>query len=66
MLIQPDFEVQNEGSIYLLRPLTDNASNWIANHIPDDAQTWGQSIIIEHRYIADIVNGIIDDGLEVI
>ena len=62
---QEDFEVQNEGSIFLLRPCTLAARAWIAVHIPADAQYFGDAVVVEHRYILDIVDGIIADGLRV-
>lgn len=61
----PDFSVETHGSIFLLRPLSDAACDWIAEHIPEDAQFFGDAIVVEHRYIADIVNGAINDGLRV-
>jgi hypothetical protein len=60
-----DFFVQNEGSLFLLRPLTDAAHEWVGEHIPEDAQTWGDAIVIEHRYIAPIVTAAVADGLVV-
>ena len=62
---QCDFWVQNHGSIYLLIPQTDAAKEWVEDNLPDDAQTFGAGIVVEHRYIYDIVNGIRGDGLEV-
>lgn len=61
----PDFTVQNEGSIFLLHPLTPAANAWIEEHIPEDAQYFGNAVVVEHRYIADIVGGIQRDGLTV-
>lgn len=60
-----DFTVQNEHSIFLLHPHTEAARTWIAEHIPVDAMMWGNAIVVEHRYISDIVDGIKSDGLEV-
>jgi hypothetical protein len=62
---QADFSVQNEGSIFLLIPHTDIANAWIDAHIPEDAQRFGGGVVVEHRYILDIVIGIKNDGLEV-
>jgi hypothetical protein len=61
----PDFAVEDHFSIFLLRPLTPAAESWIHEHIPEDAQYFGNSVVVEHRYIADIVAGIQDDGLVV-
>jgi len=63
----PDFEVQNHGSIFLLIPQTSSARDWIDDHIGTDNgyQPYFPTIVIEHRFIADIVAGIQGDGLAV-
>jgi hypothetical protein len=58
-----DFNVENHGSIILLWPLTTAASEWITDHIPEDAQVFGNAIVVEPRYIEDILAGITADGL---
>ncbi len=61
-----DFSIEGEGrfcSVYLLRPLTPAALDWIEEHIPEDAQRLGTAIAVEHRYIAPIAEGIVADGL---
>ena len=58
-----DFELQNEGSLYLLRPLTVQALEWLDEHIEQNRQMFGTAVVVEHRYIADIVRGITGDGL---
>jgi hypothetical protein len=58
-----DFDIVNDGSVFLLIPNTEAAEAWVAEHIPADAQTLGKGIAVEHRYIADIVKGIAEDGL---
>jgi len=61
-----DFTVQNEGSIVLLHPHTDAARSWVEEHIGEDNgyQPYWPSVVIEPRYVGDIVNGITADGLE--
>ena len=59
-----DFELQDEGSLYLLRPLTVQAAEWLEEHIEQNRQMFGTAVVVEHRYIADIVRGIRDAGLE--
>jgi hypothetical protein len=66
--ISPDFYVQGEGrfcTVYLLRPLTPAAIEWVEEHIPEDAQRLGSAVAVMHRFIADIVEGIQNDGLAV-
>ncbi len=61
-----DFTVQNEGSVYILYAETDAAKEWVSDNLPLDITTWGTNgVVIEHRYIGGIVNGIKSDGLEV-
>ncbi len=61
-----DLSVQNEGSLFLLLPLTSGGKSWIDEHIPEDAMWFSNGVVVEPRYIADIVQGAINDGLEVI
>lgn len=61
---QPDFRVQNEGSIFLLHVLSGAAKEWVAEHI-GDCQWFGCAVVVEHRYISAIVEGIQSDGLTV-
>jgi len=63
----PDFEVQNHGSIFLLIPQTDSARIWIDEHIGQDNgyQPYFPTIVIEHRFVSEIVAGIQGDGLAV-
>jgi hypothetical protein len=62
-----DLHVMDQGTIFLLTPMTQRATYWVAENIGagEDVATWGSSIIVEHRYIADIVEGAIADGLKV-
>lgn len=58
-----DFSLSNEGSIFILTPNSDEASSWCDEHLPEDVMTWGKGIVVEHRYIGDIVDGIALSGL---
>jgi hypothetical protein len=62
----PDFSIEGEGrfcTVYLLRPLTPAAFNWIEEHILEDAQRLGNAIAIEHRYIGPIAEAIIAENM---
>lgn len=61
--ITPDFAVQNEGSLVILKPNTDAARQWVAEHIPDDAPRWCGGIAIEPRFFDAIAEGAQADGL---
>lgn len=61
-----DFEIENHGSIVLLRPVTPAAREWVDEHIlvdGNEVQTWAGAIVVEPRYVADIVHGFQEDGL---
>jgi hypothetical protein len=63
----PDFLLENHSSIYLLRPLTENARAWVEDHIGSDNgfQPYWPAVVIEHRYVGAILEGISSDGLAV-
>lgn len=66
--VTPDFYLENHGTVFLLRPRNDAASSWLDDNIYSEnaEQTWfGDALVIEPRYVDDIVLGIIDAGLEV-
>lgn len=60
-----DFLFANHGSVTILTPLTEAAQDWVAEHLPDDALTLGSGVVIEPRYVAPILEGLVDDGLTV-
>ena len=63
----PDFELQNHGSIFLLIPQSTSARLWIHEYISREGfQPYWPTVVIDHRYIADIVRGIENDGLAVL
>ena len=64
-LARNDLVVQDHGSIVLLRAQTAAGRDWIAEHIPSDAQWWSGAVVVEPRYIGAIIDGAINDGLEV-
>jgi len=60
-----DLIVENHGTILLLFPATNAGRSWIGENIGSDAQRWAGAVVVEPRYIADIVIGARADGLEV-
>ena len=60
-----DARVENHGSLALIRPLTKAAKVWFGRNLPEDAQYMGDAPAIEPRYVSDIVDGMIADGLVV-
>ncbi len=60
-----DFRCENHGSVFLLTPLTQSGQSWIEENLPSNAQWFGNGVVVEHRYIWAILEGIQNDGLAV-
>jgi hypothetical protein len=60
-----DFILTNHGSIYLLEPVTEAAREWVAVHLDGNEHLLyvGDAIVIEPRYVKQIVRGFQQDGL---
>lgn len=58
-----DFDLVNGGSVFLLIPNTEAAKAWVDEHLPEHPLTLGRGIAVEHRYISEIMQGIMADGL---
>ena len=68
MTTKPDltFDAGHPGAtLYLLHPHTEAGENWIAEHIPEHAPRFGSGVAVEARYVDDIANGAMGDGLTV-
>ena len=62
----PDFIVENHGSLFMVRVVTPTAQAWIDDNVPLESWQWlGHSFSVEHRYIEDLVDGMIQDGFVV-
>jgi hypothetical protein len=59
---RPDLIVHGHGSNYLLRGKSEFGRDWISDHIPEDAMTFGQGIVVERRYIGAIIEAAGNDG----
>ncbi len=62
---EPDFICENHGSVFLLRPLSPSAFEWVEEHLPDDSLIFGNATVIEPRYVFKIILAIQDAGLAV-
>lgn len=61
-----DVIVENHGSIFVVQPLTAAGREWIEEHVQSEPYQWlGGGLCVEHRYVAGLVDGMIDAGLEV-
>lgn len=62
-----DILAESHGNIFfLLRSLTQAASNWIEEMVSEDRQCFGNALVVEPRYIGDLAKGVRADGLAMI
>jgi hypothetical protein len=64
-LRKTDIWILPQGTLTLVRPLTQRASEWISQHVQDDPQWFGPALVLECDYLADLLNRMIEDGLHV-
>lgn len=61
-----DFDVIAAHGLTFITPMTEEAHDWAGLNLDGVEQmTFGPSIVVELRYVADIVMGIQSDGLTV-
>ena len=61
-----DVVVENHGSILLVRSQTEIADLWIDTNISDESQWYGEALVVEPRYIEPIIQGMREEGLNVL
>lgn len=59
----PDVIVRGGGTVYVLFPQSHEAKVWFREHLPEDAMRFAGGTCVEHRYVQDILDGLIGDGL---
>lgn len=58
-----DLQFNNRGFAVSCAPLTAAGRNWLADNLADDTLDCAGAVMIEHRYLEDIVLGARADGL---
>lgn len=61
-----DFVLRDEGSIWLFTPLTPAALQFLSEHIQQDAHFYGDSLVVEHRYVDVLLLGLQEHGLKAV
>lgn len=54
------FDVENHGSIVLVRPLTADVRDWLVEHT--DGEWFGSALVVEPRYVEPLVAALIEEG----
>ncbi len=60
-----DVTIQNEGSICLAHLNTDAAREWVSENVSDESQYFGQALVVEPRYLDNLIAGMCESGLTV-
>lgn len=55
-----DFEVMNEGTIFLFFPQTEGVMEWFEEHTT--AERFGDAFVVEHRYAYAIRQALVEEG----
>jgi hypothetical protein len=61
-----DFVARSEGTIWIFTPLSQAASEFLSEHIQEDAQYFGSSLCVEHRFVYELLIGIREHGLRAV
>ena len=62
----PDILVESHNSVFLLRPASPVGQTWLQENVIREAtQLFGNAVVCEPRYVADIVFGARAEGLVV-
>jgi hypothetical protein len=61
---EPDAVIINQGTIFLVKLISDNAKNWWDEYV-GECQFMGGFKVVEHRYMEDIAEGMTKDGLTI-
>jgi hypothetical protein len=59
-----DIWIVQQGTLALVRPLTERANEWIKDHT-NDCRWFGPALLLEHRYTADLLSRMMEDGLHI-
>ena len=57
MCIDNRLQVTLHGSIALVKPLDDDARQWLLDNVSDDAQWWAGALVVEPRYLDGLLAG---------
>ncbi len=57
-----DFLIRNDGTIFLVTPTNEDARTHLLDNVQGEAQFVGNSLVVEHRYISDLVTALSENG----
>jgi hypothetical protein len=64
--MQADVVVENHGSVFVVTPLSPEASEWVDENVQLEGWQWlGASFACEPRYVPSLIDGMHENGLMV-
>lgn len=60
---ETDVEIRGSDTVYLFDLRTDTAADWVASHVSAERLKFGGSLVVEHRFVAALVSGMVFYGL---
>jgi hypothetical protein len=61
-----DFRYENHGSVDLIVPLTEAGRDALMARAPEDAQWWGDGLMVEPHFVGAIIEDLDDDGFVIV
>lgn len=56
------FSVEDHGSIVLVHPHTNDVRDWLRDNVDPEAQWFGRALVVEPRYVEQLVTALVDEG----
>jgi len=60
-----DIVISDQGSIILVMPRTEAAKEWLKENVASEAMWYGPSLVVEHRFISYLIEGMMAEGLRI-
>ena len=62
---EPDFRIENHGSIFLFDPQNARGENHLRDNVNEEAQWFGGALVVEPRYAADLAEALQAEGFQI-
>lgn len=63
--MKADFSIENHGSLMLFRLHSKAAISFVNENVSEDAQYFGNALVVEPRFAENLAQGMLDAGLAV-
>jgi len=63
--VAADVRFEYHGSLWLVRPLTDAAREWLEYNVSSESQWFGGALACESRFVESLRDGMLSEGFTV-